>query len=459
MFINIFFASDVFSIPRKDLENTIIIDTEIANFLDDVVGVVSDKTNMKMYVVVNNSFNAVATSKNTIGIYTGLFYRIDDIEVFVAVITHEIGHIVENHLTRLQKRIDDAQDLSILGNIVAIGAIIAATNVSSMRQTPDNPSGYALPSVAPLLLNDVLTKDLTTYTRSEESLADQFLINTFLEKKISLTEYMNFMSEMAKEDDSLYAQNSSDHPKTSDRVADIKSRLENNEDIGKKLPIELSVKYKMVQAKIFGLLNNIEDITAKYSSKNMLDTPYYFYALSVSNWFNKNHDTALDNINKIIDDYLLRRDEPYANIINVGYLWEVKAEIYLSKGDIKNAIDFYELAITELESLAVENNKNFDITKQSFASVLIKSDDKENINRGIEILQLQLLKKQSANIFYQLGIGYGKLNDIGRAHYYLAKYFSIIGNKKEVQNNIEKSEKVLDKDSPEYADLIMMKTL
>ncbi len=79
-------GNNVFAQSRKNIENTIIGDTEIANFLDRIVASVSDKTDLKLYVVISDKFNAMATAKNVIGLYAGLFDRINDVEIFVLLI-------------------------------------------------------------------------------------------------------------------------------------------------------------------------------------------------------------------------------------------------------------------------------------------------------------------------------------------------------------------------------------
>ena len=451
----IFLSNKLFSQSRAFIKDTPIIDTEILNFLDELLSLITDREDMHLYVISNNNFNAMATSKNTISIYSGVFERINDVEVLLAIIAHELGHVSQNHLIRLQKKLDGIKLQNVISGLISVAAVIAmAAGSASSNYT-------VVPTLAPYLITDVSTKDILAYTRSEESLADQFMLTTFLNKKISLNEYINFVSNLAKEDDAIYSVASgylSDHPRTSDRLFDIKQRLSDSKiklSELKRLPYELSVKYKMVQAKIYGLMNTSESIIAKYSEQKELDTPYYFYALAVSNWFNRNYKEALNNFNIILNQYLNRKE--YQQIINSGYIFEGLAETYFLSGNMIAAIKNYEYALKKLTTLPRKNEKNLQLVKQSFANVLISSDDDNNINRGIEILRQILLKEKRTSAYYYLSIAYGKIKDTGRAHYYLAKYFEAVGDLRKMKIHIEKSENDLSKSSIEYQDLMLLK--
>lgn len=449
----VLFKNKLFSSSKQTFNNTIIVDTEISNFMDDLITTISDRDDIQLYVISNDAFNAMATSKNTISIYSGVFNRVSDVEVILAIIAHELGHITQNHLIRLQKKLDGIKAQNVISGLVSIAALVAMAAASPK-------SDYtAVPALTPYLFGDISTKAILSYSQAEESLADQFMVNSFLKKKISLSEYIKFVSTLAKEEDASYVVASgylSDHPKMSDRLFDIKQRLIDkniNTSELKRLPNEFSIKYKMVQAKIIGLTNDKNIIDAKYSEKHELDTPYYFYSLGISNWFNKNYKEALSNFN-LVKYYL---NKPEYKTINKGYIFEGIAESYFMQGNIREAIDSYELALKELSLLPDKFEKNLQIIKESFANVLISSKDRNDINRGIEILRQLLFKNSRSTSYYYLSIAYGKIDDLGRAHYYLAKYFESIGNIGQMRNHMEKAEKNLDKSTTEYQDLLTMK--
>ena len=433
----------------KTLENQVIADAETSQFLADLSSIITTDISLedlKLYVIINNTINAAATTKNRIFINTGIFTKSNNPESLLAVLTHEMGHITQNHLTRLQARLDDSALASLAGAALGIGALVIASAQSAT--TPDSIGALA---AVPSFMLDLTSKNLIQYTRSEESLADQFVIDSFLKHKISLTEYVEFLKELSKQDVLYESLNDwqLDHPKTSDRLAEVESKLkEIDKNTLKKLPDNIQLSYKMVRAKIIGFLNDTKTVKAIYSSLNEIDTPYYYYALALSNMVAKNYDEGIKNIDYILENYL----DKYPNL-KKGYILEAKAEILSNKGDYNSAIELYRQAISDLKGIST-----LYIIEMSYANNLIYSNDKSNIEEAIKLLKkIIFLNSDLIQIYKYLSIAYGKLEDIGLAHYYLAKFYEKIGNREEMINNIEKSEEKLNKDSREYKDLIQMK--
>ena len=78
--------------------------------------------------MLNDTPNAFVINHNIIVLTSGLLKYIQSPEALIGVITHEIGHIKNFHLTKRKKRIEDMKLLDQISSLATITTSILSNN-------------------------------------------------------------------------------------------------------------------------------------------------------------------------------------------------------------------------------------------------------------------------------------------------------------------------------------------
>ena len=140
--------------------------------------------NLKFFVDNKDFINAFVIPGQKIFITKGLIMKSKQTEDIAGVIAHEIGHILGGHFTNKIKAMEKASMISIISSILAAGAIAAGAG---------NAAGALL-----LGGQQVGAAGFLSFSRSQESLADQNAIKLLKKSGFSLQGMLNIFKFLEK---------------------------------------------------------------------------------------------------------------------------------------------------------------------------------------------------------------------------------------------------------------------
>ena len=205
----------------------------------------------RFFLVKDSSINAFALPGGYIGIHTGLITASDRESEVMSVLAHEIGHVTQRHIARMfgQQRQTSAVMIAaaVLAAMAAKGSPDAAMGVLSLGQT-------------------VAIRDQLAFSRDAEREADRVGLQILAESGFNPTG-MASMFERLSQAGRLYDNNAPaylrTHPLTTDRIADIQSRLQSDPGLIRIAQLTAnqsnSVEFDWVRAKLTALADTKVD--------------------------------------------------------------------------------------------------------------------------------------------------------------------------------------------------------
>ena len=261
------------------------------------------------FKIINDNFpNAFVVEDNTIYISSGLITHSPDYVSLLAVLAHEIGHIEKYHVAKRIKEINNLGKLNSVGNIVAI--------VGSMIMKE------------PELINTLVINQTTinnfyiNFSQEQEREADSYAVKTLEKLKLpkdSLKKFLYILENKTQfniMDDEL--KKFSTHPIFEERY----EILNENDNNNYKIDTNIEKEFSFIKAKFLAYTNNEYSINLKGDQK--------IYYEAIRNSLSGKLFESLEKLNSLI----LKNDNLF--------LIETKADILLSYGYNKEAIEFYK---------------------------------------------------------------------------------------------------------------------
>jgi predicted Zn-dependent protease len=188
-------------------------DAVIQNYVNQLGQRIASRTsradlNWQFQVVNSDVVNAFALPGGFVYVNRGVLARADNMSEVAGVLGHEIEHVVRRHSV---KQMEQAQ-----GANVGVGILCALTGVcqSGVAQAAINIGGTAV---------------FAKFSRTDEVQADEGGFNNLIRAGINprgmLTLFQKLLAEEQQSGNSNVAAWFSDHPGTSDRIADIQRML------------------------------------------------------------------------------------------------------------------------------------------------------------------------------------------------------------------------------------------
>jgi predicted Zn-dependent protease len=373
----------------------VIDDPFIDNYINDLghyllQSVETRHFKYRFYAVKNEELNAFAGPAGHIVVYTGLIKAMDEIDELAAVISHEIGHVSNRHISQQYGQMAKLNVASMLGMLAGIlaggGDASEAIMIGSQAAIQQKQLGYS---------------------REAERQADQ------AGYKYSLGAGFDpgaIKSALAKLQAGHFGANEVPaylltHPIGPERIANIESML--------KTPyVVVSKEQNLELRRLYPIFRTV--IMAKYEQREEM-TNYFSSELA------KNPESPLANLGMGI---ILKEKGEYKDSITllekavktlsdpspaVSYL----SEAYQSNGDTDRAISILKEAI----------DKNGD-DKISLLTLTTIYENAGDFDKTIEIYErLKLLEPVEGYIYYSLGYSYGKINKLGLAHYNFGLFY------------------------------------
>lgn len=382
--------------PHSASAQTIIRDTEIETYMKewmkpvfDAAGMSQDQVNI--ILVQDDQINAFVAGGSNIFLYTGLLMKTDGPDEVIAVTAHELGHIKGGHLIRGRELMEQASYESILGMIVGVGAALASGE------------GGAAGAVS-MGANSMAQRKFLSHTRTFEASADQAALS-YLDKAqlnpIGLETFMQKLEgqEMLSSDrQSEYVRT---HPLTRSRVESINARVVQSPYKDKAYPAKWIEQHKIMNAKLTGFINPGQVAWSYDDRDNSIPS---LTARAIAAYRTNDVARAL----KLADQLIAADPNPYH--------YELKGQMLMDFGRVKEAIPFYEKAIAQKPDAALIR------LPLAHAQLETAGNDKAKLQKSVDNLKIALkTETRSPRLHRLLATGYGKMGDESRAKLHLAE--------------------------------------
>lgn len=404
--------------------NMVIRDAEIENVINSIINpllrqVGKTQKEVSVYIVADPAINAFVQGGQNIFINTGLLLAVENQEQLAAVLAHEIGHITGGHLLKLR----DAQSEATL-NALLTGAAVGVAAILS---------GGGGDAVMGALMagGQAGTGSLLSFTRTQESAADQAAID-ILQKSGIKPDAMNEVLAMLAKNERGAANYMRSHPLSRDRIESINHQLKNYPaHLSNEIDFDL-IAFQRLQAKLYGFLENPRNTLARYQENNPQIAPIAQAIAQTSAYHRLGQANKASRIIKETSEKY--PDDPYID--------DLAGQIALETGKIEQAINAYDAAYRKSG-----RNRLIGFT---YAQALIASEKVDNIQKAIPILRSGLLAENYyARGYRDLSIAYDRLGKPGFAAVFSAEYFLLRRNYNMAMKQARKSLLYLQENQPE----------
>jgi predicted Zn-dependent protease len=372
-----------------------IRDAEIEQLLRDYVSPilkVAGLSNQGIRVVIINdkSFNAFVMDAHHIFVNAGALMEATTPNQLIGVFSHETGHIVGGHLSKMRQELANAQTAAIIAMLLGIGAVAAGAH--SNNNDMANIGGAIISGPQAYLQNTLLA-----YQRGQEESADRagvrFLTMTSQSAKGMYDTFKRFADESLFSAHSIdpYAQN---HPMPAERMAAL-AELVKTPYWDKKDPPELQFRHDMMRAKMYGFTDRPDAVLRRYPLTDNSMPARYARAISAYR-FGDMHDAAA------------QIDALIASAPNNPYFHELKGQALLEGGHPAAAIAPLRHAVQLAPDPA--------LIQITLAQALIATNDAKQVEEAIPLLRSALTKEpEAADAYLQLAMAYGHKGDLADA--------------------------------------------
>ena len=375
---------------------------------------------IEVYLVRDNSLNAFVTPGLKMFIHTGLLMRAEDPLEVIGVLAHETGHLAAGHPITRQDATRTASTTALASYILGLAAALASGR-----------GEFAAAGVS--LGQDLAVKGLLSYTRSQESAADQYAVNVLNGIGQSPKGLLDFMRVIG-EQEVLYGSRQDPylrtHPVTSERIAFLEEQVRRSPYGDKKADPKLVAMHARMRAKLVGFLEPPERTFQRYpESDTSLPARYarataYFQAGDVAK--------SLSLLDGLIAE---NPDDPYFR--------ELRGQILFEHSRVKEAVPEYERA-TQLLPEAGQLHL-------LAAHAQLETNDPAYIDSALDHLAVALRQEPGNGFAWRLNaIAHGRRGDVGMTALSLAESAIARGDSKEALDQSKRAQGILAEGTPSW---------
>lgn len=404
---------------------SIIVDAEIDNLLKEYAIQLYEVSELsgdeiEIFIINDSSINAFVTPKGKIYINTGLLIESDFPNQVISIIAHEMGHVIHNHHITRRLESESMSKKQIIAQIIGIGAGVSGL-ISDTDSLKNIGTGITLGGT------NVATRDFFNYSRQQEYEADMAAIRIMEsaeQSSIGLVEVLNKINAQPHIYADLLNPLDLTHALPEDRINLLKIKISEQKYFKKVDSQELMHRHNLMKAKLIGYLG-LRNIYPK-------GTIYYKYVNAISYYQKGKLDLSENKMKEIV------------NIEETPYFLELLAQIHRDKSEFKKSLEYIEKSL----EILIERDPQIEIL---YADILIASNDRENILKGINILESNAyVKIMKPKIHWELSQAYYEIDNIPKADLNIAKYYSLIGDANSAKRFSERAKKGLKYSTPDW---------
>ncbi len=387
------------------MAQTILRDAETESMLAEIsrpiiIAAGLSPNNVRVVMIQDNSINAFVAGGQIVYIHSGLLDKASNANEVQGVIAHEIGHIVGGHA--VFQRDGGYGGISILSLLLGAAAMAAGS--------PDAGMGILMAGQ-----RAALGKYLA-FSRAQESSADAAGVRFLNTAGISGKGMIEFFKRLQTLQYSYGYYNSNPevdpfaqtHPMSAERIATLQDDLTNQPAWNKPTDPALETRFKRVQAKLRGYVNEPKVTLQLYPQHDQSIYAHYARAYAY-------HKSGYPEQAAGETDALVRLAPDDA------YFLELQGQILLEGGDPRGALVPLRRA-TEL-------SRNEPLIATTFGHALIATEDPANLEEAERILRSAVSRDtQNPYAWYQLGMVYERKGDIARTALATAERANLMGD-------------------------------
>jgi predicted Zn-dependent protease len=359
-------------------------------------------------MIRDNTLNAFAGPGGHVFVFSGLAANMETVDELAAVMCHEIAHVTARHLS---ERMEQAQKIGIATMAGMLASILVGGKAGGAVMSGTMAAG--------------LQKQLS-YSREDERQADQMGFQYMSRSGFDPGGMIATLTNLEKgqwHSADVVPPYLLTHPGGTERIANIQSMMSTRSNRDQKE--QPKSKYKdlypffrrVVQAKT-GEPHEMEAQFRKELEKDP-DSPLANFGMGILWQERSEHDKAIESFRKALKS----RSEALPVMRKL-------AESYQLKGLDKEAIEILERA--------------FRADTQDRASLFLLARSYQNMEehgKAIRMFErLLLLNPVKDEIYYNLGVSYGRENRLALAHYNFGIYFKKLGERNKARFHFQKAQ-------------------
>jgi predicted Zn-dependent protease len=356
--------------------------------------------NAKVVLVNDSSINAFVAGGQIVYLHTGLLDAADTANEVQGVIAHEIGHIVGGHA--VFQNDGGYLQVTLLSLLLGVAAMAAG-------------SGDAGAGILAAGQRAAIGKYLA-FSRIQESSADAAGVRFLNTAKVPGQGMLSFFDKLTKQmhQYGYYASSpevdpfSQTHPMSAQRVQTLTADLKQSASWGKPLNADIERRFKRVQAKLRGYVNEPEKTLRIYPASDQSISAHYAraYAYHKSGY----PEQAAAETTALVKS---APDDPY--------FLELEGQILLESGKPAEAL----APLRE----ATQRSGNQPLIATTFGHALIATEDKANLAEAEQVLRTAVARdRENPFAWFNLGSVYERKGDEPRTALATAERASMTGD-------------------------------
>ncbi|MBP2294831.1 M48 family metalloprotease [Azospirillum rugosum] len=379
-----------------------------------------DAAAVNIILVNDNTINAFVAGGQNIFLHTGLLLNVDDAGQLLGVIAHETGHIAGGHLVRGADAMENAFLSSLIGMGIGVLGGIAAKNAGA--------------GAAGLMLGQHLAeRNFLSFSRSQESSADQAGLSYLEQSGISARGMETFLEKLGVNEDPLLTSDPDagyrrTHPLTRERLDSVERFVANSRYGNRPIPAAWNEQFRRIQAKLYAYLDP-NGALRRYRADDPSFVARYGRAYA---YFRRGEvKQALPLVDGLI------AQEP-----KNPFMYEVKGDLMLQTGRAPDAVAPYRKAI--------ELQPDANSIRVSLAHALLEQNDPRLADEALKNLQVAAKSQQGQSSFlWRLQAqAWSMKGNNGMVAYATAEEAFARGDKPMARAQAERAEKLLPAGSP-----------
>lgn len=402
---------------------TLINDTEIENKITQIIMPIANaakipESRLKIYIVNDDSFNAFVRGGEDVFVYTGLLKQIKNPNALRAVVAHELGHTIGGHMVQISQRMHDEMMRTMIIQALGVGLMVAGGNPTAGVGVMAGATGIAQQS-------------MLSFSRDEERMADDMAIDLMVaanQNPKGLIEVFEQMRDMNGEFETRVNPSKINHPLTSERLNNAKTKISKLKKIPQKSKTETereNNEYEILRAKLIGYLDTDKNVITKYPYSNKSDAA--IYARAIANMRSGNLDVA-----KTGTLTLIKRNP------NNPFYYELLGDIEYQYGAYDDSVAAYEQSLKSI--------KKAPQIETALALVLSERNKPGDKSRAVELCKGVILHEPAPLAYWILA----RVTDGGESDWAMAEFYNMNGDTKNARKYAKMAQKKSKKGSPEY---------